>query len=525
MPFTDPSILSNIAPPQNPLEQYGRVLALKNAMAQQALQPGQQQLQQQQVQEGQMTIDRFKALNQAYSSSIAPGEDGKPVIDTGKLTQALSASGQGSQIPTVLKGVQDYQKSSADLSKAQDEVAALQQDAAGSLAATVKSANNDPLLFTTLLQHAVAAKHIDPAKVAPYIQQVQQSLEQDPTGKQASAMVGKITDQLIAGSPEQQKLLSERTTAQAHQTEAATAAAAGTAKLPGEQAQSAQAVRANLAAQLGAAANPAEYQKILGAAPFEVAKEFDGKTPEQARKLGMTSEQQTQAGQAATNEADTQANRKAELSQGQQRIGIEKGRGAREQAIYDQTYGAGANTALQGVEPKLRTAATSAAQKAADDYGKAAAAQRDMQTFLDLAKSGNKEAHAYLSPEGVLTLNTSRGVTRVNRQEIEAYSGAGSLFDNIAAKVGKLTSGQSIPADVLSDISALHQQISNNSDTTYQQKLDSINQNYHSNFKPVPKVAAPAISTAPHVSTKAQFDALPKGAIYTEDDGKQYKKP
>lgn len=35
--------------------------------------------------------------------------------------------------------------------------------------------------------------------------------------------------------------------------------------------------------------------------------------------------------------------------------------------------------------------------------------------------------------------------------------------------------------------------------------------------------AAPA--SVPHVTTKAQFDALPSGSVYTEDDGKQYRKP
>ncbi len=31
--------------------------------------------------------------------------------------------------------------------------------------------------------------------------------------------------------------------------------------------------------------------------------------------------------------------------------------------------------------------------------------------------------------------------------------------------------------------------------------------------------------SVPHVTSKSQFDALPSGAIYTEDDGKQYRKP
>lgn len=207
---------------------------------------------------------------------------------------------------------------------------------------------------------------------------------------------------------------------------------------------------------------------------------------------GLLPEEQVRAQQAAATlaatqqaHAETARHNIADEAAARSRIGLEAARNRREQQIYEQTYGEGSNEALRGVEPKLRVPATKEAQKAADEHEKAVAAQRDMETFIDLAKSGNKEAHAYLSPEGVLTLNTGRGVTRVNRQEMEAYAGAGSLFDTIAGKVGKLTSGQSVPPDVLNDIAGLHQRISQNSASTYNDKIKSINQNYRSNFKPV----------------------------------------
>jgi hypothetical protein len=41
---------------------------------------------------------------------------------------------------------------------------------------------------------------------------------------------------------------------------------------------------------------------------------------------------------------------------------------------------------------------------------------------------------------------------------------------------------------------------------------------------PQPGAAASA-TNIPRVSTKAQFDALPSGSVYMEDDGKRYTKP
>jgi hypothetical protein len=208
------------------------------------------------------------------------------------------------------------------------------------------------------------------------------------------------------------------------------------------------------------------------------------KNEQDSRVLAGTSPLGITAKDAAT-ETETARHNKADEGASFGRLGVEQARNKREDLIYHQTYGDGSNEALRGVEPKLRTAATAAAQKAADENGKAEAAQRDMETFLNLAKSGNKQAHAYLSPEGVLTLNTARGITRINRQEIDAYGGAGSLYDNIASRVGKLSSGKSVPDDIIRDIETLHHELSTNAGASYNRKIESINQNYHANFKPV----------------------------------------
>lgn len=269
-------------------------------------------------------------------------------------------------------------------------------------------------------------------------------------------------------------------------------------------------------------ADKAEEDRKAALAPAILGKANNEKITTTPNQAGLTPEQATKAEQERLNAINTEKDRAITQGQGAARIGIERTKDAREQQIYDQTYGPNADQQLVGVEPKARSAARAAAQKAADEHGKATAAEADMKTFLDLAKSGNKEAHAYLSPEGVLTLNTGRGVTRVNRQEIEAYAGAGSLFDNIASHVGKWTSGQSIPSDVLKDIEDLHAKVSSNADVTYNSKLDSINQNYHANFKPVPSrgTTVPTLPPEAKAQLKEGFNTkFGNGQVWTLKNG------
>lgn len=167
------------------------------------------------------------------------------------------------------------------------------------------------------------------------------------------------------------------------------------------------------------------------------------------------------------------------------KVYLERSKDAREQKIYDQTYGAGADQALVGVEPKLRSAATSQAQKLATEFVGANAAAQNLQNVIDSARSGNKAAFSNLPLVGVETLNALNGIKRINKAEIEQYQGAGSLLDRIQGKIGGLASGETIPKDVLDDIDALHKTLSESSAKSYNDKLDALNQNYHANFKPV----------------------------------------
>jgi hypothetical protein len=102
------------------------------------------------------------------------------------------------------------------------------------------------------------------------------------------------------------------------------------------------------------------------------------------------------------------------------------------------------------------------------------------------------------------------------------YAGAGNFFDDVAKKVGKLTTGQSVPASVLKDIEALHQRIASNSDAAYNAKLQGINQNYHSNFKPIGAGSGSSSATVPD-PVKNVLKDTPAG-IHTLSDGSKWLK-
>ncbi len=446
----DPSIALGVKPLQipDPMESYGKALQLKNLLVQQQahaqqLQLGAEQLkgiqQENQVRQQGMTDDA--AARKLFAQPGGMPED----------SQILSTLG-----PThggaVLKSLREADKFKVDLQESKGKVAALEADYAGSLAAGVKAAGNSPDALQIAIQHAHAAGYEQQA------QQMQQLLLPENQGH-----IGAVMDRLIAGSPKQVELNTAARTAQARADTAANSKDRLTAELPGI-----------------VAGNTIKTNEAAGKAPIQPAQQA---TIDQAART---------AAETKLRDAATAANQAGHLAVAQGELALGKTKNAREQQIYEQTYGAGSNEALKGVEPKLRVQATGAAQKAADEHGKAQAAAADMKTFIDLARGGNKEAYAYMAPEGVLTLNTARGVTRVNRQEMDAYAGAGSFFDQVAAKVGKLTKGQSIPSGILADIQQLHERIAGNSDDTYNAKLGAINQNYHANFQPVPKRAAPA---------------------------------
>lgn len=185
------------------LGQYSRILQLKSLQNQQALAPLQLQQAQQQVQAGQLEnqktqqdLQARQAVSQAMSGAVTKDANGNVSFDSGKLQQGLANGPAAYQIPQVMKGITDFQKSQIDL---QDSVTGLQQKSAdmiGSAASAIKAAGYDRNLAHGLL---------DTLPPSPQLNQIRAQID-GPNFPQ-------LVDSAIQNSPAQQKMQNEQTVA------------------------------------------------------------------------------------------------------------------------------------------------------------------------------------------------------------------------------------------------------------------------------------------------------------------------
>lgn len=101
-----------------------------------------------------------------------------------------------------------------------------------------------------------------------------------------------------------------------------------------------------------------------------------------------------------------------------------------------------------------------------------------LRNVVALAKSGNKEAASVQSLLGVLGLITSEGVKRINTTELDQVAGAGSLFDKIKAKAGKVISGQPLPDDLQNDLVQLSNMLEQSARKKYEQGFKQVKTRY-----------------------------------------------
>jgi hypothetical protein len=168
------------------------------------------QAQQLGIQEQQYQLQQRQAINDAYRQAVQPDANGQPQFDTDKLTKALAASGHGEAIPSIMKGITDYQKSHADLTEAQQKIEVASRDAGGAAGYAIQKANYDPGLADSIIQHQLSTPGLD-AQHAQQYQQLRQQIQQNPQS------VKQIADQLVAQSPKYTELSSQEATAAARQ--------------------------------------------------------------------------------------------------------------------------------------------------------------------------------------------------------------------------------------------------------------------------------------------------------------------
>lgn len=86
------------------------------------------------------------------------------------------------------------------------------------------------------------------------------------------------------------------------------------------------------------------------------------------------------------------------------------------------------------------------------DLSTAKASANELRNTVAAAKAGNKFAASQQALQATMASIRSQGLNRINTAEIGASAAAGSLWDRIAGRLGKLAEGQPIPEDVQNDM-------------------------------------------------------------------------
>lgn len=426
--------------PVDTLGQYGRMVALKQAQQQMQYQQQMQPLQLQQEQQ-QLAIQHQQLVDQQAFHEAYSAWDGK---DYDTLAGAVGKSGGSFQaVNSIRMAGLNQQKELSEILKNQGE--------AGKAHVQTLIDNN-----TIANQKISSLTGDDPQAVAAMAQEGLNAGWLDQQHAQALMKISQLpSDQMKATLPQFAKpFLSTATQAdnaikglQAQQLQI---------KLPGERATAQEAVLRQQAIDSYLQQNPGKT-----IADYEVA----------------------QKGKQASAEAWARVG--AEKNLEQYKINIQRGL---------------LPPALQSVAPQLVSAAASNYEKASTDYLGTKQAADDMQTMIDLARSGNVLSYAYLPTTGVLTINTAHGVKRVNMAEIGSYGTAGSAFDRALGWFGKQATGASLDADVLNDMEQAHESLRQNADRKYSNQVDNINRTYGSKLQAhvlpaMPTKTAPAGAT------------------------------
>jgi len=201
MPLDPNIILAGSAPVQiqGPLDSYSKLLALKNAQQSNALNAQQIQGAQLANQRGQQDMADIQALRGLYANGQQPTNE-----------QLMAAA--PTKAPAIIKARLDVAEAKAKLQSSADTHAAAAKDYIGSTAYAIQQSGYDPAVVEHSLADAAQYFPDQAKQLAALYQSNPQAFHQQ-------------IDQAVLASPKQQQLASERTTAQARQSQAATTAA------------------------------------------------------------------------------------------------------------------------------------------------------------------------------------------------------------------------------------------------------------------------------------------------------------
>lgn len=212
-----------VKPPEpgpSALDMYRTITAIKGAQQQ-------QQLQQQEIQKNQLGLAQTQAINNAYHDALTTDAQGNPVLDKGKLTDALARNNHGSAIPGIIKSITEAEKASADVQETQGKNELAGRDSLGFLGSAIKKANYDPNLADLMIEQRLRVPGI-PVQESQQLQQWRTQIQQNPE------MLKTFADNAIAQSPKVREIEAQETTAAGRKAQG-DAALQKTAPLPAPQ--------------------------------------------------------------------------------------------------------------------------------------------------------------------------------------------------------------------------------------------------------------------------------------------------
>lgn len=116
--------------------------------------------------------------------------------------------------------------------------------------------------------------------------------------------------------------------------------------------------------------------------------------------------------------------------------------------------------------------------KKEDAYQEALQKAAVLKNVVELAKSGNVVAGSLQPLVATMATLGAEGFKRLTGTELATTSGAGSAWERLKGKVGKLIEGQPIPADVQADMLTLADALTKGAYDTYKTGFDTITKRY-----------------------------------------------
>ncbi len=487
----DPSISlrigQGVTPSRSPIEQYGRILGIRG-------QQQEQQLNQQNIASNAQAIKDREAAAQAKEretqadkklgellfANTVKGDDGEEATNYPAVIRGLAQAGHGTKALALETQWRADQKTQIDNAKAQIENATktlgMSSSALGSLLNTPDE--QLPQAYEQTRQQLLQSGLFKPEQLPDFATVQQQSggkprawlQQQQGRGVDAAKQIETHQKDL-----EYQQHLLENGPALA---EKKLKTAADELKLVGQ--------------VLGIAASQEQWDTglewlktsgISDRALKQAGQQFSPESVKRVTQQALTSAER--ATQSDKNADNARADATAKIAEAR---AAETERHNRETEERMAKIAAGQGDSLpelKGVAKSLQAPAAAAFSKSAIAYQDSKAAADEIQSVIDLVKSGNKAAGSNLPLLGVGALNAINGIKRMNAAEIHQYQNAGSLYDKIVGKIGSLTEGKPIPADVLNDIEQLHKTLAEGASKKHAGEVAAINVSHGSSFKPM----------------------------------------